>query len=649
MQTDRRTINQRFSRHVVLTVVACLFAMWMPIQAMGQLAITEVLSSPSTNPIPRGDDYWELTNFGTNAVDLSSFRFRDEGGYPGSASLAILWSDTRTDGPSIDPGESILFVRRKLGLSTPDDFRRWWGDTQLSSSLKILFYDGYGFSNERDAVQLWDDAGGQIKLVDRVELFNVSSTNRGRSFTYDPATGRLDTFSQAGVDGAFQAATTTDVGSPGVTTGPVPLSLVEAPASAQVDGGMPVTFTVRAFGLPRPRYQWHFNGQPIPGAAGPSLIISDASGADVGEYTVEVSNGLTNVFTPPARLMVNLTPSCARIVRPPEDIIATDSGLQRATFQVEVRGFPVPTIHWQFNGADIDGATNATHSITNVNVGDAGLYCVRVANALCSTNACARLEVGPPPKLVITEVMANHSTNTTVSGHDDWWELTNMDTYTVNLRGYRFDDFPGVLEGAVVVTNNILLRPGQSMIWVSSMSPARFRRWWGEEYLPADLPIVSYAGNGLAASGDMIRLWNAAAVVNDDFIASVSFVHLDNEGFSLRFDDGECEFGCPSVEGENGAFRAVESDDIGSPGWISNDQRIIRPRVTSIRYDSAGVTLTWNTQTNRIYELQYRDRLAAQEWTLLRRLTANGGSLTTIDSTTTATAQRFYRVELLPP
>jgi hypothetical protein len=409
---------------------------------------------------------------------------------------------------------------------------------------------------------------------------------------------------------------------------------------------MPVMLTVRAFGLPRPRYQWHFNGQPIPGATGSSFIIANAGSADAGEYTVEVSNGLTNLHTAPASLTVNLTPSCARIVRPPEDLTVTDSGLQRATFQVEVRGFPVPEFQWQFNGMDIPGATNATYSVEYANASHAGLYCVRVANALCLTNACARLEVRPPPKLVITEVMANRSTNTVVPGHDDWWELTNMDTYPVNLYGYRFDDFPGVLAGAVKVTNEITLRPGQSMIWVSSMSPARFRRWWGEEYLPADLPIVSYQGNGLAATGDMIRLWNASAVMNDDFIVSISFVHT-NEGFSLRFDDGECEFGCDSVEGERVAFRAVESDDIGSPGWTTN--RVIRPRVTSIRYDSAGVTLTWNTQTNRIYVLQYRDRLAAQEWTMLRQVTAISNSLTTIDSTTPATAQRFYRVKLLQP
>jgi hypothetical protein len=380
------------------------------------------------------------------------------------------------------------------------------------------------------------------------------------------------------------------------------------------------------------------------------LIVSSVSSADAGVYTVEVSNGITNLLTPPAILTINPTQSCARIVRPPEDLTVTDSGSQTATFQVEVRGVPVPTFQWQFNGTNIFGATNATCVVEYVDESDAGLYCVRVANTLCSTNACARLQVKPPPRLVITEVMANRSTNSTVPGHDDWWELTNMDTYTVNLRGYRFNDrfivWPPELKDAVVVTNDIMLRPGQSMIWVSSMTPEAFRRWWREEYLPVDLPIVSYPGHGLASSNDVVRLWNATAVMADDYIASVAFVHSE-EGFSLRFDEGECEFGCANVEGEHFAFRAVESDDVGSPGWTTN--RVIRPRMTSIRYEAAGVTLTWDTQTNRIYVLQYRERLAAQEWTTLRELTANSNSLTTIDSTTTATAQRFYRVELLPP
>lgn len=636
MHTHIRPANTR-SVHRFFQFVLTGFLAVLPLgRATGQLAITEVLSAPSATPTQRGEDYWELTNFGTDTANLESFWFADSTGFPAALNLAALASD-----PHLGPGESIVFVRSLPGgITNSEDFRQWWGDSNLPSNPKIAVapWPAFGLSSMSDAVQLWQVTSDQPILLDRVELFRAEP---GVAFTYDPATGLLDTLSKPGVNGAFRAATTSDVGSPGVTTGPVPLRVVQAPASTEVDGGSPVSLTVRAHGLPRPRYQWFFNGQPISDGAGPAFTIMNAGTADAGEYTVEVSNGLTTLHTPPAILTVNLTPICARIVRPPADVTVTPG--QTAIFRVEVRGFPLPDFQWRFNDVDIPGATNATYAVEGADDSDVGLYCVRVTNALCSTNACARLEVVPVPKIVITEAMANPSTNSVAPGHEDWWELTNMDTYAVNLRGYRFDDFPGVLEGAVVVTNDITLRPGQSMIWVSSMTPEAFRRWWGEENLPTNLPIVSYPGNGFSELGDMIQLWNATALYDYEWLVSLSFVNLE-AGISLWFDDGACEFGCPSVEGERGAFRAAESDDIGSPGWTTN-----RPKITSIRYDLAGVALTWKTQPGRTYELQYCDRLAPQEWMSLRSLTADGDSLTTTDSTTAAVLQRFYRVELLPP
>ncbi len=42
----------------------------------------------------------------------------------------------------------------------------------------------------------------------------------------------------------------------------------------------------------------------------------------------------------------------------------------------------------------------------------------------------------------------------------DWWGLTNFDTNVINLRGYRFDDYPRILEGAIIITNDLIIQPG---------------------------------------------------------------------------------------------------------------------------------------------------------------------------------------------
>jgi hypothetical protein len=606
--------------------------------AVGQLAITEVQSEQFNDS--QGADYWELTNFGDNPVDLSEYRFTEEG--PFSFVLAPDHLAKLSGTNHIDPCESIIFARSKGVLTTPAEFRYWWwGESNLQADLKIAVTEWkFGFDQTKDAVQLWRVTPTETNLVDRVELF---SSDRGNTFTYDSETGLLDRFSIAGVEGAFRAATSSDVGSPGKTTGLVPLRFEQVPASVELDGGMPVTLTALAFGLPRPHYQWLFNGQEIPGETATNFSIANVSAADAGQYSVKVTNGITNVITGTAILTVNTNRSCARIVRPPADLAVTP--YQTVIFSVEVRGYPLPDISWEFNGQEIRNATNKTYVVTtSADASHVGTYTVRVANALCETNASARLDVVPPPNLIATEAMAWPSTNTRMPGHDDWWELTNEGTNEVNLRGYRFNDFGGTLTNAVVVTNDVIVKPGGSVILVSSMTPEAFKSWWGKTNLPEDLQIISYPGHGFNNSGDAIHLWNATAQEGDAWLFSCSVMDTNmfpSPGFSLQFDPILAACGIPSVEGEDGAFRASESDDIGSPGWIS------RPNIISIQLETTGIGLTWKTQPGRVYALQYSDTLAQPNWTTLYELPATDTTLSAMD-TKSEVSQRFYRVVLLP-
>src|SRR5882672_2547464 len=97
-------------------------------RAQAQLAITEAMSSAAdtftdggaTNAILPHSDYWELTNFGTNAVDLTDYKMADEG-----AGLGGAYS-TPFDGLTIQPGESILFVQDSVDI-TDQAVRDWWG------------------------------------------------------------------------------------------------------------------------------------------------------------------------------------------------------------------------------------------------------------------------------------------------------------------------------------------------------------------------------------------------------------------------------------------------------------------------------------------------------------------------------------------
>ena len=83
----------------------------------------------------------------------------------------------------------------------------------------------------------------------------------------------------------------------------------------------------------------------------------------------------------------------ALIVSAPTDQVVTAG--DPASFSVIAAGTPPLQYQWQFNGVDISGATDATYSIAQTSLGDAGEYSVRVANdfgGLTSPNA--HLSVG---------------------------------------------------------------------------------------------------------------------------------------------------------------------------------------------------------------------------------------------------------------
>jgi len=142
------------------------------------LAITEVMSSASTNLGPTRvvsrSDYWELTNFGTNTIELTEYRFSDSAGIEGAE--REIFRDRR-----IGPSESIIFFQLAANVFTnAAQFHAWWGLGNLPADRQIYGYSGYGFSSASDAVQLWKVTATETNLVDRVEL---PAARRGVSFT----------------------------------------------------------------------------------------------------------------------------------------------------------------------------------------------------------------------------------------------------------------------------------------------------------------------------------------------------------------------------------------------------------------------------------------------------------------------------------
>ena len=315
---------------------------------------------------------------------------------------------------------------------------------------------------------------------------------------------------------------------------------------------------------------------------------------------------------------------------------------QNPVFSVSATGSPEPTYQWAFNGTNIADATNSQLTIPGVQTNQAGVYSVLVSNTAASTNLSATLTVTPKPNLAITEVMSSEANG--VAGHQDWWELSNLDAFSVNLRGYRFDDDSASLTAAYRITNDVTIAPGESIVFVENMTPDAFRDWWGPQNLRPGLRIITYVGSGLglSATSDQINLWNAAANTNADKIAGVTFLAA-TRGVSFGYDPATLAFGGLSTINVNGAFTAVVNGDIGSPGVIVN-----QPRFAAFSQSGNGLSLTIISQPGRNYRVEYKNNLGEATWTTLTNVLANTNPLTVADSVSLTNASRFYRVVLLP-
>jgi hypothetical protein len=599
--------------------------------ARPQLAITEMMSKSADTfgytTVTNDHDFWELTNFGTNTIDLAGYKFEDN---KNPKRLLV------TNGAAplfIQAGESVIFVRNTVSTNEAQ-FRFWWGRC-LGPNVQVRFYDAPGFSSYGDSLSIYDPAK---KLVDTVDF---GEATRGVSFVYDTNSGAFTALSSIGRGGACQAATADDVASPGVTTGPIPLRIVQHPTNLVVCAELDATFKVDVVGMPRPRaYQWFFNGSSLPGKTGAILTLPNVSPANEGMYSVSVANAFTTLISSNASLTLDRTPSAPVILAPPT--VTTVATNRTARFSISVCAYPFATYQWYSNGVALAGAIYRTLFIPNCTLDMSGTeYCVQAQNPLGTNTACARLYVTPKPDLRFTELQAYPVTG--CAEHHDWFEVTNFGTNAVNLLGYRFFD-KFVLSSALIVTRPMVVQPNESVVFVKNPTATVFFDWWGADQLPRGLQVFPYGGFSLSKAGDALYLWSATAEDPNELIDSISYA-TNILGVSLRFDYDLAPFGCDSVPGEFGAFRASQCQDIGSPGYTVNPP----PRFVSLARGAAGANVKWRGIEGFPYRLEFSTALPPYQWSPVGETTATNSLPVMTDPGATNSSRRFYRVLQLTP
>ncbi len=314
---------------------------------------------------------------------------------------------------------------------------------------------------------------------------------------------------------------------------------------------------------------------------------------------------------------------------------------QSPTFTVTATGSPAPTYEWTLNGKDLDGQTNAQLALVLTDTNQTGIYSVSVTNIAGVTNASFFLSVTPKPNLAITEVMSSEAKAQSIAT-SDWWELSNLGNFTVNLHGYRFDDDHDSFSDAFTISGAVTIAPGESVILVEDMTADNFRAWWGAGNLPPSLQIITYPSIGFSSDGDAIHLWNAAATSITDTVANVTYPAA-TKGVSFTYDLSTHTFGALSVAGQNAAFVAALDGDVGSPGRVSEPPALIRAV-----YRSTGFNMRFSTLSNANYIVQYKNNLLDTTWTVLTNFTATSNSFLLRDFTTGTNTARFYQILVTP-
>jgi alpha-tubulin suppressor-like RCC1 family protein len=240
------------------------------------------------------------------------------------------------------------------------------------------------------------------------------------------------------------------------------------PQSQTVHAGLRASFGVLAGGVGRIRYQWRHDGTEIPGATGVVLSLTNVQPAHAGIYTVEVMDDTGSVISSPASLAVVPTPL---IVEQPTNQVTYLYG--SVTFQVTAHGAEPIHYQWQFQGTNIDGATNAILTFSPTSLRQAGAYSVLITN-----------EFG------------------TVTSSDALLKVTSLAAWGRAGEAFVPDEATNVVAIATLIGYNVALRKDGTVVTWGTTAPA----------VPSDLTnaIAVSAGQNFAVAllaDRTVRAW----------------------------------------------------------------------------------------------------------------------------------------------
>ena len=146
--------------------------------AFADVRITEAMSSSNGNGTPT-KDFFELTNYGSSAVNISGWKM-DDNSY--SIGVAVALNGITT----IGAGESVVFIESATGVDV-SAFKTFWGGL---AGVQVGYYggSGVGLSSLGDGVIVFNSSAAEVSRVS----FGAATSGSTFYWGYNAVTGLVD-------------------------------------------------------------------------------------------------------------------------------------------------------------------------------------------------------------------------------------------------------------------------------------------------------------------------------------------------------------------------------------------------------------------------------------------------------------------------
>ena len=329
-------------------------------------------------------------------------------------------------------------------------------------------------------------------------------------------------------------------------------------------------------------------------------------------------NGISQVVvSSPAAVFVldNLTFAPVCVTSPPS-IFMQPTNLtvplgNNATFTVGASGTAPLSYFWHRNGVFIAAATNSIYTTNDVQLSDSGSqFSCLVSNAYGTALSSNAVLTVTPPSLV-------QNGGFELGSFAYWTTSGNFESSFVTLTA------PYVHSGVYGAE----LGPGGTLGYISQTLATTV----GQRYLVSCwLYCDGETPNEFSVS------WNGATLFDQQNVADTLWTNLQFQA-SATATNTVLTFGFQN----NPSYFGL--DDIAV-----NPISVPPPQFQSVTLTNGTISFSWSAQAGQLYQVQYTTNLTQIYWTNLGGVLSTTSSSITITDATAASAQRFYRIVLLP-